>query len=219
MVTDADVETTAKTVMGSLRDADGARTTYLRKLTEAVQEALGKKGQDVKAQLAALQTVHERFYAVIARVADEIVPKGTKDRGISINKLTTFARTTVSALRMHVRAGGDLVALKATQVTKAALRARSGPPRVSPKRLKASAERQGKQLMATLMGLADADRAGAIEEMQLILGQVANQLVQMGVKSTSDADESIAEHRPLKIGKQLFMPTASQVIQQRARPS
>ena len=106
-------------------------------------------------------------------------------------------------------------------MTKAALRARAGPTKVTPRRLKARVERQSKQFIASCMSLADTDKAAAIEELQLALSQISTQLVSLGMLATKNAAQALAEHRPLQVGKlkTLFMPTASQVIAQRARPS
>lgn len=211
----------ATSILTADANAQGGRTNYLRTLLIATQEELGsKKGQESRAQLVALGTVHDRFYEIVLAAAEPFVPKGTKDRGVVLHSRVNFARTAVSALRGHVKAGGDLAALSPTKTTKSNLMKREGPirPRTA-KRWKDRAEAQSKALMATLMGLADADKTAAFEEIQLILGQLTTQIVELGVVSTKDAAQAVGEHRPLRIGKTLFVPTASQVIQQLARPS
>lgn len=219
-VNDQDVTAIAQAIFRAADDATLGRTTYLRTLLSATQAELGKRGQEPSVQLAALKTTHERFYALVLDAAEPFVPKGTKDRAVALHARANFARTSLSALRGHVRAGGDLATLSAAKVTKAALRVRAGPQRpLTARRWKIRAEAQSKALVATIMGLADADKAAAVEEIQLVLGQLTTQLVALGVVSTKDAIQSVGEHRPLRIGKTLFVPTASQVIQQRARPS
>lgn len=220
-VTDKTITEIAESILIAQRDGDAGRVTYLRAVIQATQEELGgKKGQDAKIQLVALAAVHERFYEIVLEAAQPFVPKTQKDRPVELHRRVNFARTAVSALRGHVRAGGDLVALSPAKATKRSLLKRSGAPRaLTPKRWHARAETQSKALVATLMGLADVDKAAAIEEIQLVLGQLATQLVSMGVVATKDAMQSVGEHRPLKIGKTLFMPTQTQVIQQMAKPS
>lgn len=198
-----------------------SRTTYLRAVVKGAQEELGtKRGQEAAVQLTALRTVHDRYYELVLRIAEEYVPKGTKGRSVELHRRANFARTAVSALRTHVRAGGDLVSLSVDKVTKGMLKSRAGPVRPpSIRRLKAKAEVQSKALVATLIGLADTDKASAVEELQLLLGQITTQLVGLGVIATKDAATALAEHRPLKVGSMLFIPTATQVMRQRINPS
>lgn len=219
-VNDSDVTAIAQTIFRATDDATTGRTTYLRTLLAATQGELGKKGQEAPVQLAALKTVHERFYALVLNAAEPFVPKGTKDRAVALHARANFARTSLSALRGHVRAGGDLATLSPAKVTKASLRVRAGPARpLTARRWRIRAEAQSKALVATIIGLADTDKAAAVEEIQLVLGQLTTQLVSLGVVSTKDAIQSVGEHRPLRIGKTLFIPTDTQILRQSARPS
>lgn len=219
-VNDQDVTSIAQAIFRATDDATAGRTTYLRTLLAATQAELGKKGQEPPVQLAALKTVHERFYALVLDAAEPFVPKGTKDRAVALHARANFARTSLSALRGHVRAGGDLATLTPAKVTKASLKVRAGPARpLTVRRWKIRAEAQSKALVATILGLADADKGAAVEEIQLVLGQLTSQLMAMGLVATKDALQSVGEHRPLRIGKTLFVPTDTQVIRQQARPS
>lgn len=220
IINDSDVTIIAQNIFRATDDATLGRTTYLRTLLTATQGELGKKGQEAPVQLAALKTVHERFYALVLDAAEPFVPKGTKDRPVALHNRANFARTSLSALRGHVRAGGDLATLSPAKVTKASLRVRAGPVRpLTARRWRIRAESQSKALVATIIGLADTDKAAAVEEIQLVLGQLTSQLMAMGVVATKDAMQSVGEHRPLRIGKTLFVPTDTQVIRQQARPS
>lgn len=220
-VTDKDIAEITTAILTAAKDGETGRVTYLRTVIAATQEELGgKKGQEPKLQLAALSAVHERFYAVALEAAQPFVPKTQKDRGEALHGRLNFARTAVSALRGHVRAGGDLVTLSAAKATKRGLLKAAAPKRpLTPKRWHARAEAQSKALISTLMGLADADKGLAVEEIQLVMGQLSAQLVSMGLVATKDAMQSVGEHRPLRIGKTLFMPTQTQVIRQMAKPS
>lgn len=232
---DSDVAKIAQSVFDSLNEGESGRRTYLKSLVATTQSELGSKprirsgttkskldASGIEEQLKALTAVHERFYNIVTRVAAETLPAGQKDKAIEINRRTNFARTALYAVRMFVRAGHDITEIGVQSVTKQGL-AVPGPRPEPPKAtvLVRRAETQSKQLVSTLMALADTDRDSAIQEMQLVLGQLTDQLVQMGVSATKDAALSLSEHRPLKIGKlkTLFMPTATQVISQRARPS
>lgn len=220
MTTDNEITSIAHSIFESNNKAEAGRTTYLRTLIDATKEELGKRGEPPKTQLAALQRVHERFYLLILKAAGEFVPKTQKDRSIELHRRANFARTALGAVRGHIKAGEDIAALNTAKLTKRQL-AKPKPTikPVSVKRWKARAEGQSKALIATLMGLGDADKAAAVEEMQIILGQLGTQLVSMGVLATKDAAQALSEHRPLRVGKTLFMPTQTQVLQQQARLS
>lgn len=220
-VTDKEIDQIAQTVMGATKNAEGGRATYLQSLVAATQEELEhKRGLEPPLQLAALKSVHERFYAIVLSVAGRLVARNHPQRGEETQRLANFARTALSALRGHVRAGGDLVTLQAAKVTKAALRVREGPARPpTAKRLKAAAERESKRIVATLMELAETDRAAAVAEIQLIMGQLGDQLMALGVHATKSAAQAVAKGEALRIGKTLFMPTQTQIIRQQARPS
>jgi hypothetical protein len=217
-VTDKEIDTIAQTVMNATKNADSGRTSYLQTLLMATQTDLEhKKGLDAPLQLAALKRVHERFYAIVLSAAGRIVPKNRPQRAEEMQRLANFARTALSALRGHVRADGDLCALAPAKVTKGALRTRAGPAQPpSPERLKATAERESKRLVATLMGLADTDKQAAVAEIQLIMGQLADQLLSLGVVATKDAARAASKGIALRINKTLFMPTNTQVLA--ARP-
>lgn len=218
-ITDDQIEQTAKSVLQSTADVDTGRTSYLRTLLQAVQAAI-PKGSEPKAQLEALSATHERFYAIVMRMAEAFVPRGTKDRAVELHRRANFARTAMGALRRYARSGGDILALKPNTVTKAQLRSKAGSPRpATARRLKGMVERKSKALMSSLIGLGDTDKAAAIEEMQLLLGQLTTQLVSLGVIATKDAAQALAEHRPLRIGKTLYMPTQTQIVRAQARPS
>lgn len=220
-VTDKEIDRIAQSVMSATRDVDTSRETYLRTLLTATQEDLGhKRGLDAPLQLAALKRMHERFYAIVLSAAGRVVARNHPQRAHEMQRLANFARTALSALRKHVRADGDLCALVPAKVTKGALLAREGPSRPpTAKRLMTAAERESKRLMATLMGLADVDKAAAVAEIQLLMGQLGDQLMGLGVVATKSAAQAAAKGTALRIGKTLFMPTTSQVIAATARPS
>lgn len=231
LATEEDVAKVAQSVLNAIADADNGRRTYLKVLIATTQNELGSKPRvragktakldaaGVAEQIKALDAVHERFYAVVLKVVGDSVPTGTKERALEINRRSNFARTAMYVVRGWVRAGNDLTTLGVQSVTKSSLfiKRKSKPP--SGRVLKARAEKESKSLVGTLMALADADKEAAVEELQLIMGQVASQLVALGVAATKDAAQSLAEHRPLRIGKMLFAPTDTQIVRSQARPS
>lgn len=167
-----------KTVFEGAVQVSQGRTTYLRALIEASQEAL-PKGADKDTQLATINATHVQFYEIVLSTAEDFVPKGTKDRGTELHRLGTFARTSVSALRMHVRAGGDLATLKADKVTKHTLK-KPDRPEPTARRVRGAVQRGAKQFMATVETLAKVDKAAALEELQFILDYVSYHIAEMG---------------------------------------
>lgn len=228
-----DIASIAQSVFDAINTGEAGQRTYLKSLVATTQKELGAKPRirsgttktklddaGIEVQLKALMTVHEKFYVVVVRVAGESIAPGTKDKALEVNRRTNFARTALYAVSKYVRAGHDITEIGVQSVTKASLAVaapKSQPPKL--RVLVRRAEAQSKQLVATLMALADTDREAAVQEMQLVLGQLTDQLVSMGVAATKDAALSVEQHRPLRIGKTLFMPTDTQVLRQQARPS
>lgn len=172
------VETISRAIMSADSKADEGRTNYLRSLVAAVQGQL-EKGAEKAAQLAALREVNESYYEAVMGVAETFVPKHTKDRATLVHAKANFARTAASALRRYISGGNDAMALKAETVTKGLLRARAGPttPRQRSVRvLRGQVERRSKALMSAILGLADSDKDAATEELQLLIGQLTEQL-------------------------------------------
>lgn len=226
-----DVASVVESVLTANAEADAGRLSYLKILIATTQNELGGKPrvhagkaaklkvEGIAVQLKALAAVNDRFYPVVTRVVLASIVPGTKDKGLEANRRTNFARTALSAVRLFIAAGNDITAVGLKTVTKASLAVRRTPKPPSGTKIKARAEAQSKTLVATLMELADADKAAAIEELQLLMGQVATQLVSLGVAATKDAAQAMSEHRPYRIGKMLFAPTDTQLVRQQARPS
>lgn len=232
VASDSDITAIATTILSAAESGNTGQRNYLKTLIATTQKALGveprlRAGKPAKldeaatlVQLKALQEVHERFYGIVVKVAGEAVPAGTKDRGIAINRLSNFARTALSAVRSWVRAGHDITSIAAKTSTKASLAVKAATPRApSPVALKSRAERESKGLVATLMALADADRGAAVTEMQLIVGQLADQMAAMGIKPTRDLDQATAHGLPFRSKSTIFIPTETQIVRQQSRPS
>lgn len=226
LATEEDVAKLTNSVLNAVQEAESGRKTYLKCLIASTQSELGGKPRirtapkigklDEEAryeQLNALNAVHEKFYIVVVKVAADSVPPTMKDRAVEVNRRSNFARTALYALRTWVRAGNDITSLGVHTASKASLeveRQALKPPAV--KTLKRRAERESKSLVKTLLTLADEDKAAAIEEIKITMGQLSDQLLAFGVETTKDAATSHAEFRPFRMGKNLFMPTHTQVL-------
>jgi hypothetical protein len=233
IASDADIATLARSIIVGVLQAEGGRRDYLKVLLASTIDALGEKPRvragrpgkldeaQAAKQMETLEATHARFYAIILKETTDAIPAG-KDKANEANRRTAYARVAMSRLRAYAREGHDLTVLPPSRVTRdmLAVKASAKPRAVSGNRLKARAERESKTLIATLLGLADADKAAAVAELQLIMGQLSSQLVELGtVASTKDAEQAAREHIPLRIGKTLFVPTETQVIRQASRPS
>lgn len=230
------IETTVRNLtvayISALDTSDGAPTTYLRTLVEETQRELGveprinnapKRGklsdEEKARQLAALATVHERFYAIISAVVDEsleAVP--AKERAITKNRWTNFARTALYAARLYVRAGKDLTALAPGRLSKSAMAVEVPGAPLSTRRLKGRVERASKAFVKSLLELSEADRDAAVAELDTLIGQMATQLAEL-VPAVRNPKTAAERHVPLQVGSQLFVPTQTSVLRQRARPS
>jgi hypothetical protein len=226
---DADVVVVTKGIIDATQNAEGGRGSYLRMLIGTTQHELGVaprkrrqkaeklSAEGIEEQLKALSAVHERFYAIVTTTVTDAVA-GTKDKALEVNRRTNFARTALGSVRAWIRAGGDITSLAPATATKAMLAVETGTkPQPSAQALKSRAESQSQGLLTTFEGLATSDKAAAIEQMQMVLGQLTTQLLSLGVVSTKDPALSFEEHRPLRIGKQLFVPAAGKVIMTEGR--
>jgi hypothetical protein len=243
VATPADIKALTAEQMNAIGTSNRGRTTYLRAVIATTQDTLGitpkarSQGQPVKltkevksAQLEALEATHDKFYkAVIAAIEENPVEeengKATTSKA-AVTRRATFARTAMSTIRSWVKHGHDLSTLFPAKVTKHAITLPTGQRRQrkpSAKRLVTAVQSQVKELIVTLLALSEVDKAKAISEEQTVIGQLSEQLIELGVVATRDAGVALAEGRPLKLGSgrgtQIFMPTASQVIRSQARPS
>jgi hypothetical protein len=201
---------------------------YLRALIATTQKELGaptrvRTGRAAKldpetkaAQLAALTVVHERFYAVVLERARK---KLGKVPAKVLNGKVNFARTAVLTARNWIRAQRDLTAVSVTTLTKAAMMIKKPPKPPSTAVLKRRLEAQGKQLVKTALELIDIDKEAANTELELIMSQLATQLLSLGGKPTANAAQAASQHRPLRVKSTVFVPTETQVARQLRAPS
>jgi hypothetical protein len=242
VATAADIENLTKEQLTAVSTQVRGRTTYLRALIATTQDKLGvalrqrMQGQPTKltpegitAQLTALEEVHGGFYEAVLKaiddtpLADDEKPKTGRGSANAIKtRRATFARTAKSTVRSWIKAGHDIAAIAASKVTKAAITLKTGQRRrraVSPKRLVSRVEKQSKVLIASLLELAETDKEAAVKEYQTVMNVMSDQLIRLGMEATKDAGVAVAERRPLRIKKTIFVPTQTQVLRQQARPS
>lgn len=194
-----------------------ARGAYLRALVETSQAELGGKA-DQAAQLAALKTVHRKFYPVVqeATTTDDIAhsskvaPAERKRRALERNRRTNFARSAYGTIRRWLRAeGNDLMKIDAKTVTKSQLLSEAPPTRkhaLTKDRVQARANKLIGGLLGFTRQIARMDQAQA--------ASVANDAIEQLVKllaatatATRDAKVAAQEQRPLQVGGNLFWPT------------
>lgn len=199
--------------------------TTIHELGVAIRVRFGKvqklKPEEQTTQLAALQKVHDRFYAIVLEEESEGLPAG-KGRAQELNRRTNYARTALRAARNWIKAGNDLTSVAPGRITKGSLDVTPRARIPSPGRVKKRAEKASKLTVATLMELATVDKVAAAQEMELLIGQLQTQLLELGTSTpTRDPKQAIAEHRLLRAkGGALFMPmTQTQVIRSQENPS
>lgn len=230
LATDADISNLASGMRESQSATDTIPRTYLRAVIAVTIEALGaeqrqRNGKVVKLdedeqarQLEALEKTLARFYPLVVKRYNDGLPPGPK-RAEELNRLTNWARSAALVVRNWIRAGNDLRTVAAAKATKASLAVTPRARAPSPGRIKARVERASKDLIARMLELASVDRATAISEIELAIGQLAAQLEELGVKPTRDAGEAAKEHRPLRVGKSVFFPTQTQIVRMQENPS
>lgn len=230
--TDTTIRELTTAYINAIATGETTRVTYLRMLVEETQRELGatphtnnvkrpKLSEDERIrQRAALEKVHTRFYTIVNDVVDKSlgdVP--SKARPLERNRRTNFARTAVYAARLYIRAGKDLTGLAPGKLTKSAMAVAVAPATPSPRRLKGRVERASKAFVTSLLALGEADKGGALAELETLMGIMASQLAVLGAPMARDLKHAVAEHKPFRSGPTLFVPTATTVIRQMARPS
>lgn len=235
VATDADIDHLADEMYTAQNHLDTVPRVYLRstvattihELGEPVRMRMGKTEKIDEAeqtrQMAAFEKVIARFYPRVVERMSKNLP-ATKDRAKILNSKTNWARSAHVVVRNWIRAGYSLTTLAPGRLIRAHMEgaARSGVATRAPSaaRIKARVERESKAVVAGVMELATLDKAAAIQEIQLLLGQLTGQLEELGVTATKDAREATSEHRPLKVGRQTFFPvTQTQVVRMQENPS
>lgn len=217
IATPADIAAMAKAYGAALDTGGAVRAHYLRALVATTQYELGAKPRQrtagdieptldrdtVQKHLTALETVHEKFYAVVL----ENINGNADER----NRRSNFARSAVSTVRAFVRTGRDITLLAAARLTKAALAVeavrRRRPPSLDVLRKRAT------RVMDALSTIGDqlikADRAMAVEVLEAAIAKLSARLASVAGKPTTDAKRAVREHLPLKTRAGTFYPAAA----------
>lgn len=176
VATPEDVAVITRDVLAAQKQGSQGRRTYLCALVgTTIAEITGDKprvrsGEIAKLseaerleQLAALEAVNERFYAVVVKVARDKI-EGPDRGGRELNRRTTFARTSLSAVRRWIKAGHDITSLVPGRVTKRMLAVAGRKKGTSVKVLGNQATRFDTRLEATLSTFASADPEAALKQ-------------------------------------------------------
>lgn len=228
VATDKDIGQLTDAILTAGDTVSTGANWYLRALIATTQKELGapqraRTGRTAKltpeakaAQLAALSVVHERFYTIVLETARK---KLGKVPAKVLNGKVNFARTAVLTARNWIRSSRDLTAVSVATLTKAALLVAKPPKPPSTAVLKRRLETQGKQLVKTALELIDVDKDAAHTELELIMSQLATQLLSLGGKPTANAAQAASQHRPLRVKSTVFVPTETQIARQLRAPS
>jgi hypothetical protein len=229
--TEADATQLANAMLTALDTSTTVPREYLRMTVATTIHALdapqrqrsGKvvkiDGEEQTRQLAALEKVIERFYPAVVKRASEDLPAGTANRAKVLNSRTNWARGAHRDVRNWIRAGHDIRTIAAVRLIKAALVVNRPRRAVTAGQVKGRVESRSKDYVAAVMELATVDKQAAITEIELLMGQLVGQLAELGVKSTKDSKEAARGGLALRVGKQVFWPTDTQVVRQQERPS
>ena len=216
VATPADIAALAQAYARALEASGSVRGHYLRALVATTQAELGAKprqrasGEDkpsldeagIKLQLQSLETVHERFYAVVL----DNVDGNAEER----NRRSGFARSAVSTVRAYIRAGHDITLLAAARVTKVQL-AQAAPPRrarvVSVPVLQRRADKALTLVYKIGEQLGKADKAMAVEVLESAMSKLGAMLSKLGaVRPVRDAKRAVRERVPLRTSAGTFYP-------------
>lgn len=176
VATPEDVARITRDVLEAHKLRTGGVATYLSALIATTIAELGENprqrtasatdklsAEETAEQLAALDKVHTRFYAVVVKTAREKI-EGPDRGGLILNRRTGFARSSMSTVRKWVRHGNDITSLVPGRTTKAMLYIkgkRNGP---SVKVLGNQTRRYSSRLEKTLSTLAQTDMEAAREQ-------------------------------------------------------
>jgi len=144
---------------------------------------------------------------------------GGPDKAKRLNAMTNWARTALRDVRGYVRAGNDIRALAATKLTRNQLRVKATPRPLGPAALRRRLVDRGKEMVAAALELIDIDPGAARAELELIMAQIATQVLNLSGRATKNAQEAASQHKPLRVRSTLFVPTETQVVRQTANPS
>lgn len=230
MTTVTAIRAIATKVFSSEVESANAKVEYLRVLVGDVQTALGgaprtRSGKAARltkeeraAHLEIVAKVNDIFYGAVLEEARGRLAGGP-GKAKQLNEMTNWARTALRDVRGYVRAGNDIRAVATGKLTRNQLRVNAMPRPLGAAALRNRLVDRGKDAIAAALELIDVDPAAARAELELIMAQLATQLLNLSGRTTKDAQEAASQHIPLRIKSTLFVPTETQVVRQLASPS
>lgn len=213
VASDADIEAITQSSLEATNAAGATRATYLRALVGTTQQQLGiavtrRRGvpppmdpAETDRQLAALETVQERFYAAVMK-AVSAAPIGDDERGIDrlmlYQRRATFARTSKAALRAWILSGNNIKGLVPSKVTKYALQAETQKRTGNPVRAPSTRFLTGftERLMARIKAAKTPE--DSIRLLETVISKLVLGLQDLGVETTTDLDEALTQHKLLE---------------------
>lgn len=197
-----------------------ARGAYFRALVESTQSELDGETDQAK-QIAAVKKVHRKFYPVVqeATTTDDIKlnKKASREErrrcALERNRRGNFARSAYGTIKRWLRASGhDLLKLDPDKVTKLQLLNEAPPTRkhaLTHARIHAKAGRLIDQLVGYAKQIAKVDRVEGAAIVEEATQRLLKQVLAVGITPTTDAAIASSERRPLRVGKTVFLPAAT----------
>jgi hypothetical protein len=235
LATEGDIEALAREYYESQERLAGSRTTYFRSLLAAVQvEIAGKPTlrtnktasalteEETAKHLEAFERVNTRLYAAVIRgsvtpdVADApgLREEERRRRSLERNRRNNYARSAASTLRAHIRAGHDVTRISVVHATKNSMvvsnSTQSRLPLTDSERLQRRVKNTSSRLTALVSDLGSTDKPAAMATLQELMSEASALLLKFGGRTTTKADQAIAEHKLWKTEGGVFWPTATE---------
>lgn len=226
LLTDDQVRALTRQILQARVAAESGTVGYLQGLVHTVQVELGVaprvnpvhikrlNEEGIKTQITALQTVHNRAYAIVLEVCAENLLPG-KGRAQELNRRSNFARTAMSVVRRWIRAGKDITCCAASRVSKASLRVEVDRTRqASPRVLTRRVEKGITELIVRATALAAVDKPTAVVQLETALSQIVTTLAAIGAQApTKDPVKALAERIPFQTKQGIFYPAMTRASQ------
>ncbi len=211
--TPAEVRAIARETLDGRQKMVTARGAYFHALVETTQAELGGRAGQA-AQLAAVRSVHRKFYPVVqeAIASDDVLAQdGVSRKRIALerNRRTNFCRSAYGTIRRWLRADGhDLMKLDAKTVTKSQLLQDAPPTRkhaLTPERVRARAKKLTDGLLGFATQVAQFDQDEAAQVLRVAMDRLFKELA-AHARATTNPKAAAEEKRPLRIGRSVFVP-------------
>lgn len=223
IATESDIQDLTKRRISASKQLDNSSETYLKVLVATTQAELGSSprqrqvrgevaADDIPIQLAALEAVHTRFYAVvIATLQASLTGRNVKTQA---QRKATKERTYKHLVRSWIKAGHDVRTLAAAKVTKPMLERElpDRPAAAQAKTLKRRALGVADRLVALAGEAAKTDRPSAVEALDAVMSLLGQQMASLAGPATTKPDIAIRDGRPFRRGGSVFWPVATDSV-------